>query len=237
MKINYPIRLNSYLSKAGIGSRRFCENLIEEGRVKINNKKVIQMGEKVEKNDVVYFDNILVEPITNSYYYLLNKPRGWVCTNSDKFAKKIARDLILTENAHLLFNVGRLDKESEGLLLFTNDGDFSYNLTHPKKEVEKEYMVHLKTPIDKRVLIQATKGLKIKNQIYKIKSFSIESKYWINIILTEGKNREIRMILENSGMQIHRLVRVRIGNLTLGNLKLGSFRALNKAEIKSLKEL
>ncbi len=146
MKIEYPIRLQSYLAKCGMGSRRGCETLIVEGRVMVNNKVVTELGTRVAEDDIVYADGILTEPSEKAFYFALNKPKGFVCTNYDPNETAYARDLIDVPERNLLFNIGRLDKDSQGLILFTNDGDFANRIMHPSSETEKEYIV--KTNLD-----------------------------------------------------------------------------------------
>lgn len=141
MQIDYPIRLQSYLAKSGFGSRRFCERLIADGRVSVNTKLVTEMGVKVSADDVVMVDDVLAEPADRVVYYVLHKPKGYVCTNYDPNEKLYARDLITIPESNLLFHVGRLDKESTGLILYTNDGDAAQKIMHPSHEIEKEYAV------------------------------------------------------------------------------------------------
>lgn len=235
--IEYPLRLQAYLAKCGCGSRRSSEELIQTGHVMVNNKVVREMGTKVNENDVVQVDHETVEPVDKTYYFALNKPKGYVCTNADPAEDRFARSLIQIRDQHLLFNVGRLDKDSTGLLLFTNDGDFSYSLTHPKFEIEKEYLVHTDNPINEADLMNAIKGIFIDQKIpYRIKSFEMQSKDWVKVILTEGKNREIRKIFSYLGYEVKSLTRIRIGCITLGNLMPGDYRTLTAKEIKGLKE-
>ena len=232
MKIEYPIRLQSYLAKCGAGSRRSCESLITEGRVMVNNKVVTELGTKVNENDIVYVDATLVEPSEQSYYFVLNKPRGYVCTNYDPNETAYARDLIDIPDRNLLFNVGRLDKDSQGLIIFTNDGDFANTVMHPSSETEKEYIVKTDLDILKKDMDDAYRGL-IKP--YRIKSYKILGKREVSVVLTEGKNREIRNLFDILGYQVKKLTRIRIGNVHLGDLESGHYRRMTKAEIQSLK--
>ncbi len=233
--IEYPVRLQVYLAKCGVGSRRFCETLIETGRVMVNNKTVREMGVKVEEDDVVQVDMETVEPVDKTYYIALNKPRGYVCTNSDPNEDKYARSLITIRDQHLLYNVGRLDKDSMGLILFTNDGDFAQKVTHPKFEIEKEYVVHTSENINEADLMEAIKGVYIDTKVpYRIKSFEMQSKTWVKVVLTEGKNREIRKIFSFLGYDVKSLTRIRIGCITLGDLAIGDYRTLTKKEIDGL---
>lgn len=233
MKIEYPIRLQSYLAKCGVGSRRGCEELIAQGRVMVNNKKVKELGTKVNEDDIVYVDDMLAEPEERNYYYALNKPKGYVCTNYDPNETAYARDLIDVPEKGLLFNVGRLDKDSQGLILFTNDGDFANLIMHPSSETEKEYIVRTDLEILKKDMDDAYRGL---IRPYRIKSYRIIGKRDASVVLTEGKNREIRNMFEAMGYEVKRLTRVRIGHIELGELGLGKYRKLAKSEVNSLIE-
>ncbi len=231
MRIEYPIRLQSYLSKCGVGSRRGCETLITEGRVRVNNKTVTELGTKVNENDIVYVDDVLAEPAERSYYFMLNKPRGFVCTNHDPNERDYARDLIDIPERNLLFNVGRLDKDSQGLILFTNDGDFANLIMHPSSETEKEYIVKVDHDIVKKDMDDAYRGL-VKP--YRIKSYKLITKREVSVVLTEGKNREIRNMFDILGYEVKKLTRIRIGDVKLGELPTGQYRKLTKAEVLSL---
>lgn len=233
MKIEYPIRLQSYLAKCGVGSRRGCEELITQGRVMVNNRKVTELGTKVNEDDIVYVDDMLAEPEERNYYYALNKPRGYVCTNYDPNETAYARDLIDVPEKSLLFNVGRLDKDSQGLILFTNDGDFANLIMHPSSETEKEYIVRTDLEILKKDMDDAYRGL---IRPYRIKSYRILGKRDASVVLTEGKNREIRNMFEAMGYEVKRLTRIRIGHIELGELGLGKYRKLTKSEVNSLIE-
>ena len=233
MKIEHPIRLQSYLAKCGVGSRRGCEELITQGRVMVNNRKVTELGTKVNEDDIVYVDDMLAEPEERNYYYALNKPRGYVCTNYDPNETAYARDLLDVPEKSLLFNVGRLDKDSQGLILFTNDGDFANLIMHPSSETEKEYIVRTDLEILKKDMDDAYRGL-IKP--YRIRSYRILGKRDASVVLTEGKNREIRNMFEAIGYEVKKLTRVRIGHIELGELGLGKYRKLTKSEVNSLIE-
>ncbi len=235
MKVEYPIRLQVYMAKSGCGSRRFCETLITAGRVTVNTKRVTELGSKVEADDVVMVDDELIEPSDKTYYYALNKPKGYVCTNYDPNEKLYARDLITIKDQNLLFNIGRLDKESTGLVLFTNDGDVAQKIMHPSEQIEKEYMVNCSTEVNRTDLEDALKGVYIDiPQPYRIKRFEILSKRWVRIVLTEGKNREIRKIFSYFGYDVKQLIRVRIGNIELQDLPIGQFRQVSAAEIQTM---
>ncbi len=237
MRIDYPIRLQSYLAKSGFGSRRSCEKLIQEGRVSVNMKIVTRMGTKVDADDVVMVDTVLAEPADRVLYYALHKPRGYVCTNYDPNEKLYARDLITIPENNLLFHVGRLDKDSTGLILYTNDGDVAQKIMHPSQEIEKEYAVMAQETIRREDLEEALRGIYIDSQQpYTIKKFTLQSKRWALITLTEGKNRELRKIFSYFGYTIQKLVRIRIGPIQLGELAESRYRVVSKGEIKALLE-
>lgn len=233
------LRLQVYMAKCGVGSRRFCESLIEQGRVMVNNKTVRQMGLRVTDTDVVQVDGETIEIAGNVYYIALNKPRGYVCTNYDPNEDKYARSLITIRDQHLLFNVGRLDKDSNGLIIFSNDGDFANKVTHPRNQIEKEYIVHLDRKPLAEDLKRAIQGLYIDmSQPYRIKSYEFipQRRDYIRVVLTEGKNREIRKIFSYLGYEVKGLTRIRIGCIELGNLQSGDFRNLSRKEIEGLLE-
>lgn len=232
MKIEYPVRLQVFLAKGGVGSRRSCEKLILDGRVKVNNVKVTTLGTKVNENDVVYVDDVPVEVHERTYYFALNKPRGYVCTNYDPNETAYARDLIDIEDNNVLFNVGRLDKDSQGLIFFTNDGEWANAIAHPSSETEKEYIVRTDRDIIKKDMDRAYRG-EIKP--YRIKFYKLLSQREVSIVLTEGKNRELRRLFEELGYSVKRLTRIRIGSVCLDDLPSGMYRKLKPSEIKSFK--
>jgi 23S rRNA pseudouridine2605 synthase len=234
MKHEYPMRLNAYLARSGQGSRRSCEALITSGRVKINMKRVTDLATRVEANDIVMVDDVTVEPVTRAYYYALNKPRGYVCTNYDPNESLYARDLIETPSRDLLFNIGRLDRDSSGLVLFTNDGQTAQRVMHPSHEIEKEYMVRTDYPVERQDMEDALRGVRIDGVLYTIRRFELYSRQWTRIILTEGKNREIRRIFEYFGYEIKELIRIRIGCIEIDDLKVGHFRTVTKQEIEGM---
>ena len=231
------LRLQVFMAKCGVGGRRFCEDLISQGRVMVNNKVIREMGVKVGDDDVVQVDGETIERSDKVYYIALNKPRGYVCTNYDPNEERYARDLITIRDQNLLFNVGRLDKDSNGLILFSNDGEFANRVMHPRNEIEKEYLVHLDRKPDVEDLHKALKGLYIDiPQPYRIRSFSLVPmrRDYIKVVLTEGKNREIRKIFSFLGYEVKGLTRIRIGCIELGNLQPGEFRNLSRKEIDGL---
>lgn len=231
------MRLQAFLAKCGVSSRRGSEELIAQGRVMVNNRTVREMGVKVEEDDVVQVDGETVEICDRLYYIALNKPRGYVCTNWDPNETMYARDLIGMRDSNLLFNVGRLDKDSSGLILFSNDGSFANEMMHPRYEVEKEYLVKLDRNVVLDDLSKALNGLYIDMpRPYRIKRYDLvpRTKQYIRVTLTEGRNREIRKIFSFLGYDVKSLTRIRIGCVELGNLEVGEWRNLRKEEIDGL---
>ncbi len=233
----FPMRLQAYMAKCGVGSRRSSEELIAQGRVMINNKTVREMGVKVGPEDIVQVDGETIELVEKKYYIALNKPKGYVCTNYDPNETLYARELIGMRDMDLLFHVGRLDKESNGLILFTNDGQFGNAMMHPKYEVEKEYIVKLDRPVEIEDLNKALDGLYIDMpRPYRIKRYDLipRTKQFIKVTLTEGKNREIRKIFSFLGYDVKSLTRIRIGCVELGDMEPGEWRNLSAKEISGL---
>lgn len=234
---NFPMRLQAYMAKCGVGSRRSCEELIREGRVMINNQIVREMGVKVNEDDIVQVDTETIELADRLYYIALNKPRGYVCTNYDPNEDRYARDLIDIRENQMLFNVGRLDKDSNGLIIFTNDGDFANKMMHPKYQVEKEYIVKLDKPIVIDDLNRALDGIYIDlPRPYRIRRYDLipRTKEFVRITLIEGKNREIRKIFSYLGYEVRSLTRIRVGCVELEDLKPGEWRNLTREEVAGL---
>ena len=233
----FPMRLQAYMSKCGVASRRGSEELIAQGRVMVNNKVVREMGVKVSEEDIVQVDGDTIELPGKLYYIALNKPKGYVCTNYDPNEDKYARDLIGMKDNGLLFNVGRLDKESNGLILFTNDGNFANAMMHPRYEVEKEYIVKLNRPLVIDDLNKALDGIYIDLPTpYKIKRYDLmpRTRTYVKVTLTEGKNREIRKIFNYLDYDVKSLTRIRIGCVELGDMEVGEWRNLKAEEISGL---
>lgn len=237
LKAGFPMRLQAYMAKCGVGSRRACEELIAQGRVMVNNKTVREMGVKVNEGDVVQVDTETIELEDKLYYIALNKPRGYVCTNYDPNETKYARDLIDIRDNSLLFNVGRLDKDSTGLIIFTNDGDFANKMMHPRYQVEKEYIVKLDRPVVIDDLARAIRGIYIDiPKPYKILRYDLipQTRQYVRVTLIEGKNREIRKIFSYLGYDVKSLTRIRVGCVELDDLKPGEYRNLTREEISGL---
>lgn len=226
-------RLNKFLASCGVGSRRACDKLIEEGRVEINGSPVIKLATKTMPGDHVRVDGKLVKPKDNTII-IFHKPRGFVCTRKDELGRRTIYDL-LPVAMHSLHHVGRLDADSEGLLILTNDGDLSQQLMHPSKSVEKEYLVTANQAFENVHLDQFLEGV-YSPEGGKLKAKAIDriSARRIRVVLDHGAKRQIRVMFETLGYQVTKLLRVRIGNLWLGDLEAGRFAHLNELEVEML---
>ena len=220
------MRLNKFISESGKASRRGADKLIEEGRVKINGRKA-KIGDQVKPGDEVMVNGQRLRLARNNVYIALNKPVGITCTTE----KNVKGNIIDLVNHPLrIFNIGRLDKDSDGLILLTNDGDIVNEILRAENNHEKEYIVSVDKPITPEFIEKMSKGVRILGT--KTLPCYVEqlSKYEFKIILTQGLNRQIRWMCEALGYEVYRLQRVRIMNIHLGNLPIGQWRDLTKKE-------
>ena len=231
------MRLQVYLAHAGVASRRACEKIIAEGRVSVNGTLVTDMGSKVRTGDTVLLDGKPVHPEARKCYVLLNKPAGFVCTLSDEKGRPTAADLLKETYSERLYNIGRLDMFSSGAILFTNDGDFAAKIEHPSAQIEKEYVIETTQDFPPELLTRFERGIRVDGIFYKCRSAAAVNRRKLRIVLVEGKNREIRRVLDSFNCTIKRLVRVRIGTLELGTLKAGEFRDLTAKERQAMLDL
>jgi 23S rRNA pseudouridine2605 synthase len=230
-------RLNKYLAHAGIGSRRHCEELIVRGRVSVNGSAVRELGTKVEPGDAVCVDG---QPLHGEklVYWLVNKPRGYLCTNFDPGGRPRAIDL-LPHVSQRVYPVGRLDEDSEGLLLLTNDGELANRLTHPRFGVEKTYRVQVAGHPKREELEQLLKGVWLSEghvrarRVRRLKAQGEST--WLEIVLNEGKNREIRRMLARLNHKVLVLRRIAIGTVQLDKLRRGKARRLTVGELERLR--
>lgn len=234
------IRLQKYLAECGIASRRKSEDLIAAGKVKVNGK-LASIGDKVDpKRDKVTVSGKKVRGVNKNVYLMLNKPRGFITTMKDERDRKCVSELVKDVGVRV-YPVGRLDRESEGLLLMTNDGDFANALTHPSKHVPKTYRVTIRPEITKEQIAKFTSGIEIEGQVTLPADLKVidaeENRTVVEITLYEGRNRQIRKMFESLGIEVARLKRTKVGSLKLGMLKQGSYRELTPAEIESLTEM
>ena len=221
-------RLNKYIASCGICSRRKADDLILQVRVKINNEVVTNLGAQVNSNDVVKVDNKEINKEEKKVYIMLNKPKGYVTTSHDQFNRKSVLDLI-NEDVRV-YPIGRLDMYTEGLLLLTNDGEFSNKMMHPRNKVEKTYIVTTDTKITNKQINDLRTGVDIGGYITKPAKVRILNNNRLEIIISEGKNRQVRRMCESVGINLLNLRRVKIGNLKLGNLQSGKYRYLTEQE-------
>ena len=231
------IRLQLYMARSGVASRRASEAIIAEGRVTVNGQTVTEPGTKVGPGDVVMVDGREIQPEAEKHYVLLNKPAGYVCSLSDEQGRPVAADILKEVYSERLYNVGRLDMFSCGLIIFTNDGDFAAKLSHPSAEMEKEYIVDSSLPLPRRLAKDFMDGIRIDGVFYRAREAEELNARRLRVVLVEGKNREIRRVFEHYGVGIKRLIRVRIGNVGIDGLSEGRFRELNSREVSGLLRL
>ena len=225
------IRLQVFLSHAGVASRRAAEEIIASGRVCVNGVTVTAQGRKVEESDVIFLDGKPVLLESRKLYMALNKPPGYICSSSDPQGRPLALSLLPSSNKERLYSVGRLDFLSCGLIFFTNDGSFANKLGHPSSELEKEYIVEATGVIPDAVVDAFNEGVTIEDEYYKAKSAEKTGRKQMRIVLVEGKNREIRRVFSHFHLHPSLLKRVRIGSVELGDLAQGESRALTYDEI------
>lgn len=222
--------LTKFLSTAGVASRRHSADLIKEGHVTVNGEVQTNPGTRIGEKDVVEVDGKRVRMRAKRHYVMLHKPRGYVCTSEDEHAAKKAIDLIQLKDGARLFSAGRLDKNSEGLILFSDDGDFVAQLTHPRHGIEKTYEVSTDRPLSKEDIDRMLKGIANAGDLLKARAVRTISPTKYQLVLGEGKNREIRRMMDALGHSTNRLKRVAVGKLTLRGLDVGEWRELTKEE-------
>ena len=226
------MRLNRFLAAAGVGSRRHCDELIADGRVTINGRVCTDFSAQPTETDHVKVGGKIVHS-ERRLYIILHKPAGFVSTRRDPNARDTIFDL-LPPKFPRLFNIGRLDAQTEGLLILTNDGDLAQHLTHPRSKVEKEYEVTLDRPWDPALTPKLLAGIMLDGQRARIEKLQTMRSTRLRVILRQGINRQIRRMFFALGYDVKRLVRTRVGHLRMGDLPRGHWRPLNKTELKSL---
>jgi pseudouridine synthase len=231
------IRLQKFLADAGIASRRAAEQIILEGRVRVNGKFIRLLGTKIDPDrDEVILDGKIIRA-RKKLYIALNKPPGCVCSHNDELGRPTIYQL-LPKEWQIVNSVGRLDFNSEGLIFLTNDGQFALRLTHPRYGVRKKYIVTVEGKVEPAMLAELTRGIfhdgeKLKAEKARLLGSS-RAKSVVELELAEGKNREVRRMFESQNVSVKKLQRVQIGKIKLGELKLGKWRTLTEAEIKTL---
>ena len=233
------MRINKNLSESGVCSRRAADKLIEDGEVKINGKSA-KLGDDVTDDDLVTVGGEVVSAVKKYDYYAMNKPKGYVCTVKDDKGRKTVMDL-LPPGIQRVVPVGRLDYDTEGLLLFTNDGELTNKLTHPKNGVYKTYLVKVESYIPDEALKTLSRGVELDGKytnpckVKLIERNKLGTK--LHVSINEGRNRQVRRMFEAIGFDIDFLKRISIGELTVSGLDRGDVRKLNKREIEYLKSL
>ncbi len=231
-------RLNKYLADCGVGSRRECDKLIADGKVKINGK-VATLGGMVEDNDQVSVNGKRVAAKTKNYYVMLHKPKGCVTTVKDELGRKTVMDFV--DLKARLFPVGRLDYDTEGLLLLTNDGDVANKLTHPKNSVEKVYVARISGKLTEAERRQLEKGVEVDGSMTapaKVKILQGDEHHTrVEVTITEGRNHQVKKMFECVGKEVEFLKRVAVGQIHLGGLQRGKWRFLNDKEQAYLQTL
>jgi len=227
-------RLQAYLAACGIASRRACEDIIRAGRVRLDGRIVTELGTRVPGGARVEVDDRPVKPEARKRYLVLNKPAGILSAASDPHGRPVSVDLLKPAVPERVYNVGRLDYESEGLLLFTNDGDFAGAVGHPSGNIEKEYRILTDRPIPEGFTRAFLRGIPEGGQILRARSAEAEDERTLRVVLIEGRNREIRRALDAFGLVAVRLSRVRIGPVTREGLEPGFWRDLSDLEKEAL---
>jgi len=227
------VRLNRFLAAAGVGSRRYCDELIAAGRVRINGRPCTDFSAQPSTRDHVKVDGKLVHA-NQPLHIVINKPAGFVSTRSDPHARDTIFDLLPPKFSRL-FNVGRLDAQSEGLLVLTNDGDLMQRLTHPRYKIDKEYELTLDRRWDPALAPKLLRGMILDGQRAKIARLHTLTPTRLRVVLRQGINRQIRRMFHEIGYEVKCLLRVRVGNLHLGDLSPGHWRPLTKSELEALR--
>lgn len=228
------MRINKFLAKCGLGSRRKCDKFVSDGLIRINGNIITDHSFQVRDSDYVLYKNKILNIINEDYLYILNKPRGYVCTASDPKNRKKVIDLIPIDIR--LFTIGRLDYNSTGLILLTNNGDISNSLLHPKNKIVKKYYVETDKKLEKSDLNLIKKGI-LSNDVGIMKANvklldSDKNKYIWNVEVFEGKNREIRRIFKHFDISVKKLHRYQFANIKLGNIKSGSYKRISYKLVK-----
>lgn len=232
------VRLQKVLAAAGLGSRRACEQLIEEGRVEVDGKQVHQQGLRVDPGRaVIKVDGMRIASAPSNVYLALNKPKGVVSTMSDPEGRPSLAEYVADRSVRL-FNVGRLDVDTEGLILLTNDGDLAHRLAHPSFGVEKTYLAEVTGPVARDVGRRLRDGVELEDGLVQADSFKLVStvgtRVMVEISLHEGRKHVVRRMLAEVGHPVSRLVRTSVGPVSLGTLKPGKHRRLSQQEIGAL---
>ncbi|MDQ3073931.1 MAG: rRNA pseudouridine synthase [Bacteroidota bacterium] len=236
--VNESTRLNKYIANAGVCSRRDADELIKNGRVKINGEVIKEMGTQVRTGDEVSVNNKILKPKKNNVYILLNKPKGFITTTNDPEGRDTVMDLIANATDERVFPVGRLDRNTTGLLLLTNDGDLAQELIHPSKKIKKVYGVTLDKPFTQNDFKKMMEGIELEDGKMVPDDLAYtddQDKRQVGIEIHTGRNRIVRRLFEALGYEVEKLDRVLLGNLTKRNVPRGKWRLLTNNEVRILK--
>ena len=233
------IRLQKVLAQAGIASRRAAEIMIDEGRIEVNGQLVTEQGRRVDpERDVIRIDGSRLPPPRRHVYAMMNKPRGVVCTMDDPEGRRTVADFLGRYGRDRVYHVGRLDTDTEGMLLLTNDGDFAQAMTHPSYELSKTYVAEVEGFIDNATLKRLTKGVKLDDGWVNPDKVKLgprtEKRTMVTIVLHEGRNRIVRRLFDAVGHPVRTLARVQMGPVKMGQLRSGEVRDLTRDELGSL---
>ncbi len=233
------MRINKYLAERGVASRRVCDKIIADGKVMLNGR-IAKVGDDVREGDEVIYEGAVISKMPTYRYLMMNKPKGYVCTVEDDRDRKTVMQL-LPEGQGRLYPVGRLDYDTEGLLLLTNDGDLTFRLTHPKNEIPKTYLVRIDGSISEQTLNRLRTGIELDGKMTaksKIKVVETNKDFTkLHVTITEGRNRQIRRMFEAVEKEVTFLKRISIGDLSLKSLQRGKTRELTIEEVYYLKNL
>jgi 23S rRNA pseudouridine2605 synthase len=230
--------LNKYIAHSGVCSRRDAVDIIKSGKVKVNNEVVTEPGYKISFNDAVIVNGKKIAPVKDLVYILINKPKDYITTTDDERGRKTVLDLIKNATKEKVYPVGRLDRNTSGVLLLTNDGDLTQKLTHPSNEIKKVYAVTLDKPLVKNHFDEILKGVPLEDGVANVDSLAytdIKDKTQIGIEIHSGRNRIVRRIFEHYGYDVKNLDRVIFAGLTKKNVDRGKWRFLSEKEVRDLK--
>ena len=230
--------LNKYIAHSGVCSRRDAVDIIKSGKVKVNSTVITQPGYKISDGDIVVVAGKKITPVKNLVYILINKPKDYITTTEDEKGRKTVLDLIRKATKEKVYPVGRLDRNTSGVLLLTNDGDLTQKLTHPSNEIKKVYAVTLDKPFAKNHFDEVLKGVPLEDGVANVDSLAytdIKDKTQLGIEIHSGRNRIVRRIFEHYGYDVKNLDRVIFAGLTKKNVERGKWRFLSEKEVRDLK--
>lgn len=222
-------RLNKFLAASGVASRRACDDLIFDGRVVVNGKVTLLPQTKVTSSDSVIVEGRLLPPLEERVYFLLNKPRGYVCSRVGGGSQRLVFELFEGMKQRL-FTAGRLDKDTEGLLIVTNDGDFANKVIHPSSDITKEYLVKVREEVLHEHLVAMSRGTLVEGTFVRPKKVVKVRRGTLRVTVSEGKKHEVRLLAAAAGLTVYDLKRIRVGGLLLGALEVGAWRPLSSRE-------